>query len=249
MTYWFDGDRIRELVRRGLEDALDEVADEVAAEAKRRAPIRKVFKEPKGFRRKFRDPTGAELSQATARASAYYGVNPGYLVGRKSPRSPVEFYEARVQVPRRGSNNAISVSRKARVLGTIKKGRFKSESGAFRLRGGGYEPGPEMKRAMTAQGRYEVRSGRAIHLSPSSEGHSVRVQVGGALKASIENEGVRETPTGSEAVVTAGIRYAKYVEFPTRRTAAQPFLLPALQDQRAKLPKAVADAIRKNLGG
>jgi hypothetical protein len=75
------------------------------------------------------------------------------------------------------------------------------------------------------------------------------VQIGGALKASIGNEGVVQTANGLKVTVSAAIRYAKYVEFPTIRTAAQPFLLPALHAERGRLPREMAAAIRKQLGG
>lgn len=248
-TFWFDKSRVLAAVRAGVKEGLDEVANVVAADAKRRAPIRKVFKERRGFRPRTRSLTRAELSQAISRANAYYGVNKGYLVGRKSPRHPLTFYEASVRLARPGSANSLARSRKLRTLGYERGGRFISTSGARRNRTGGFEPGPALGKALTSRGRYEVRSGRAIHLEASAHGTQNRVQVGGALKASIGNEGVTETSTGMKATVAASIRYAKFVEFPTIRTRAQPFLLPALHQQRRQLPQTVAAAIKRNLGG
>ena len=245
-TYFFNKAFILDRVRMGLEDALDDVGERVAADARRRAPIRKVFKEKPGFRRKFRALTDAERAQAIDRANAYYGAR-GQEFKRRRAVAHIRFY-AKVQVPRRGSMNSVGNSMGLRQLGIEKGGKFTSASGASRL-GRGFEPGPEQGAAMTAQGKYEVRSGRAVHREASEMGTHTRVQIGGALKASIGSEGVTETDSGVKVRVTAGIRYAKFVEFPTIRTSAQPFLLPALHGARARLPRDVATAIKKSIGG
>lgn len=248
-SYWFNAERVRQAVTAGMRDGLDESGDRVAGEAKRRAPIRKVFKERKGFRRKFRALTDAERNLAIARANRYYGVSGNELVGRTSPRESLRGYTATVQLPRRGSANALVASRKLRIVGYEKQGRFTGVGGTTRNREGGFEPGEELAKRLTSRGRYEMRTGRSIHYEPSAAGTQVRVQVGGKLKASIGNEGVTESGKGQRVTVSAAIRYAKFVEFPTIRTSAQPFLLPALHNERGKVVGTIADAIRRNLGG
>jgi HK97 gp10 family phage protein len=101
---------------------------------------------------------------------------------------------------------------------------------------------------LTSRGRYEVRSGRAIHKEVLPSGNT-KFHIGGALKASIGSEGAIQTGEGVEVRVTAAIRYAKFVEFPTTHNAAQPFLLPALHDNRERLRKEVANEIKRRLGG
>ncbi len=239
---------IMERVRLAEAAALESVAARVTAEARRRAPIRKVFKEPKGFRRKFRELTPSEKLLAIKRANAYYGQSS--FSGRRAT-AHIRNY-AKVQLPRRGSNNSLSSSRTARVLGTLQGRKFTPRVDATRVvsrRTGasGYES-KALNPKLTSRGRYEVRSGRAIHLAPTAEGGK-SVQIGGALKASIESEGVIQTGQGTEVRVTAGIRYAKFVEFPTIRTAAQPFLLPALHDNRQRLVTTMAAEVKKALGG
>ena len=248
-TFWFDKSRVLEAARHGLEEGLNEAAERVAADAKRRAPIRKAFKEAKGFRRKFRSLTNPERTLAIARSVNYYtNVKPDQFALRRSV-AHIQNY-ARAEVPRRGSANSASRSRKVRILGVERGGRFFSSSaGTTRSHLGGFEPGAALAQKLTARGRYEVRTGRSVHRELSSSGTAARVQIGGALKASIGAGPVHETATGMEVEVEAAIRYAKYVEFPTIRTAAQPFLLPALAQERQRLPQTIADAIRKNLGG
>jgi HK97 gp10 family phage protein len=235
-------------VRAAEAEALTIVAASVVAEARRRAPIRKVFKEPKGFRRKTRALTPAEKLLAIKRATAYYGE--GSFNARRAT-AHIRNY-AKVQLPRRGSNNALSRSRTLRVLGIQRGRQFIPRTDATRVvsrRTGaqGYNSA-HLNPLLTSRGRFEVRTGRAIHKVALAGGGS-RIEIGGALKASIESEGVVEAGQGSEVRVTAGIRYAKYVEFPTIRTHAQPFLLPALHDNRQRLVKTMAAEVKKALGG
>lgn len=237
-------------VQRAEIEALDIVADSIVADARHRAPIRKVFKEPKGFRRKFRPLTGAEKALAIKRANAYY-LGRGDTFGARRAVAHIRNY-ARVQLPRRGSNNSLVASRTKRILGYQRGRQFIPRVDATRVvnrRTGaiGYES-KSLNKQLTARGRFEVRSGRAIHTSVTAAGHK-RIEIGGALKASIGNEGAVQTANGVTNRVTAGIRYAKYVEFPTIRTAAQPFLLPALHDHRQKLVSVVAAEVKKALGG
>ena len=237
---------IKALINSAAEDTLDEIGDAIASDARRRAPIRKVFREKAGFKRKFRSLTPAEKALATQRANNFYGrVAPDDFKRRRAV-AYIRNY-ARVQIARPGSANSVGRSRELRFLGIESRGRFTSVSGASRLRQGGFEPGPAASEAMTARGRAETRSGDAIHREEGSGGTHVRV--GGALKASIESSGAVQTGNGQSVTVTAAIRYAKFVEFPTIRTAAQPFLLPALHGQRQRLTGLFATNLRKALGG
>ena len=219
----------------------------------------KVFKEKAGFRRKFRDLTSAEKLLAIKRANAYYGAG---TPDARRVTAHIRNY-AKVQVPRRGSANAPEASRTARLLGTQRGRQFVPRVDATRVlsrRTGasGYES-KFLNPKLTSRGRADVRTGNrpegAIHLAPiTGQGGETgagasRVEIGGALKASIESEGATPMNNGTEIRVTAGIRYAKFVEFPTIRTHAQPFLLPALHAQRQRLVKTMAAEVKKALGG
>lgn len=237
----FNVEAIMAAVRRAEIEAINRVADQVATDARQRAPIRKVFKEPKGYRRKLRPLTAAERDIASRRAQHFYSTVRPDDFARRRALAHIRNY-AVAEVPRRGSNNAPGRSRTLRQLGRIDSGRFVSTSGAFPRRGGGFEPGEKLSPLLTSRGRSEVRSGRAIHRTDSG-----RVQIGGALKASIQSEGAVQTAEGVTARVVAGIRYAKFVELPTIRTAAQPFLRPALHNARARLVEEVAREVRSAL--
>lgn len=246
-TYWFDAERVLDRVRAGLEDGLDEAAERIAADARQRAPIRKVFREKAGFRFKTRALTEQEKSISTRLANEYYGREgrPDSEFRRRRAVAHIAYY-ARVTIPSHKSANTLANSRADRQLGVIKSGRFQGANGARRVwsrSGQGFEPGEAVKAKLTSRGLNEVRSGAAVHV-----GATGKVQIGGALKASIDTEPVRETAAGVEARVAAKIRYAKYVEFPTIHNRAQPFLLPALKDEQRTFVHDVARSIRSSLG-
>jgi hypothetical protein len=252
-SYWFDKARVLERVQMGLEDGIDEAADRIAADARQRAPIRKVFKEKRGFRRKIREATSQEtvvrqrLTNEYYRAQAAYGVvdRLGRTARQKRSLSLMK-YKA-IMRPSRKSANAWANSREDRQLGVVRRGTFRGYSGNRRIwtrSGAGVEPGEPLRAKLTARGLYELRTGRGVFQSATGE-----VQAGGALKASIDTRPVHETAAGVETEVVAAIRYAKYVEFPTVHNRAQPFLLPALKDEQRTFVRDVAASIRRSLGG
>lgn len=238
--------RIKEAFESAAVETLEEVGERIATSARSRAPVRKVFKERKGFRRRFRALSEVEKRQAIARANTYYTtVRPDEFQRRRAV-SYIQNY-GQAEVRRRGSANALGNSRALRFLGMEQGGRFTSASGARRS-GRGFAPGPEARKAMTSRGLYETTSGRAINREEAGGGKT-RVKVGGALKASITEGTVVETGRGQKIAIGAYIRYAKFVEFPTIRTASQPFLLPALHGQREALPRLLATKLRQKLQG
>jgi HK97 gp10 family phage protein len=103
-----------------------------------------------------------------------------------------------------------------------------------RVIGQRFVPRPDLERELSTRGRYELSRAQGETL-------------GGALKRSIEL--VEATNRGSKikAKVSAGndeVDYAKYVEFGTRRSRAQPFLRPALARAREELIPNVRREIR-----
>lgn len=245
-TAWLNIALIKSRIEVAAREELDVIGSEIAEDARRRAPIRKVFKERKGFKRKFRPLTEGERSLAIARANNYYtNIQPNEFKRRRALAHLRNY--ARVELPRRSSANALHNSRNLRQLGVEHRGRFTGVNGSFRV-GRGIEPGDTIRPLLTSRGAHEIRSGRAVFRAPLASG-GTRVQAGGALKASIESEGVTQSPTGLIVRITAAIRYAKYVEFPTIRTAAQPFMRPALHAARASIPRRLAAAIGRALRG
>ncbi len=98
------------------------------------------------------------------------------------------------------------------------------------------------RRAIDSE-KFDIRSGKADasgtvqrkNKSGKTRGVTRGDEAGGFLKDNIRL--IEATIEGN--VVTATVRseapYSRYVEFPTRRTAAQPFLLPAFKVGRSRL--------------
>src|SRR5574339_110686 len=107
---------IKSRMRSGARAGLEEVGDMLATDARRRAPIRKVFKEKKGYRRKFRRLTPLEQRIAAERADRYYRTVQPNEFKRRRAIAHIRNY-AQVQIPRRGSLNALSASNRLRTLG------------------------------------------------------------------------------------------------------------------------------------
>jgi HK97 gp10 family phage protein len=242
MTQYINTSAIMDAVRNAEMAAVDRVAQSIAASARQKAPIRKVFKEKAGHQRQFRPLTPLEKSLATRRAKLYYtNVQPNRV---KLSRALRGIKSGRAELPVRGSANSPSKSRSLRLLGQLRQGRFQGRAGASLNGRGGIEPGAQLRPLLTARGAYEVRSGRAIHVTRTGQ-----VRAGGALKASIHATEATVNGQGVQATVVAGIRYAKYVEFPTVHNAAQPFIRPALAEHRAVLRREMASEIKATLGG
>lgn len=228
--------------------AITNVCEAIERDARARAPVRKVFKEKAGFKRHFRPLTDAERSLAIKRAAAHpYSTD----FQKRAAIAHIRYY-ARAEIPRRSSANSLKNSRTLRTLGYLREGKFSPRVDAVATRPrspeqGGYTSASLSPR-LTARGRYEVRSGRAITYQVLDSGH-VRVQIGGRLKRSIHAEPPVTGDNETVGQVVAGVRYAKFVEFPTTHNAAQPFLLPALQDHREHLRRELTAEIQSRLGG
>ena len=85
---------------------------------------------------------------------------------------------------------------------------------------------------MGLTGAAMVVQGAAIALSPVKTGN-----LRGSISFKVESE--------DEARVGTNVEYAPYVEYGTVKMAAQPYLRPALDKNRAAIQKMVADAISK----
>lgn len=104
----------------------------------------------------------------------------------------------------------------------------------------GYTTNERVDAQLSSRGRYEVRSGRA-----AIEGETGKIQIGGRLKKSITASGAQESTKGVTNNIGTDVEYAIYVEFPTSHNAAQPFLLPALHEQKRHLKPRLEEAFRQ----
>lgn len=56
-------------------------------------------------------------------------------------------------------------------------------------------------------------------------------------------------PANTKAEIKSAATYSGYVEYGTRKMAAQPFMRPSLEQQQGKMQKDFRDAVRKGFGG
>lgn len=113
---------------------------------------------------------------------------------------------------------------------------------------------------LTARGRYELRSGRALSAIAFVKGIGTvgthkddTATLGGSLRESIRviRASAEQFPVISASVVAGGgrVTYAKYQELGTRHNPAHPFLRPALAVAEDELPGDLERALRRTLGG
>jgi len=193
----------------------------------------------------------AELIEDDARARApVRKTTPGRRRGRLSAFSP----EGRNQTYSFGrvTLSGEEITRAAQRLGVplflSMSSRRKAGKGPLLIRE--RRPGRRIKRENTLVRRKVFKQLRQY--SDSKYKESIRRIAGGTgrvTKAGRDEEDVRpgrlrrsiysERSGGSSMqiiyTIRAGAPYARYVEFPTSRTAAQPFLLPALKNARSRL--------------
>jgi len=109
------------------------------------------------------------------------------------------------------------------------------------------EPGSAFDDMFSSQARHAIKTGEALTNAsggPVDKSTVGRVQFGGRLKNSIASIDRSATGKGYAMRVVASAPYAKYVEFPTRHNAAQPFLLPAMYDEARNLEQEMIAQLR-----
>jgi HK97 gp10 family phage protein len=70
----------------------------------------------------------------------------------------------------------------------------------------------------------------------------------GRLRASISSRLSNADKTHVYAETGTNVKYASYVEFGTSKQPAQPFLFPAYNQNKEKIKKDIASALKKSLG-
>jgi hypothetical protein len=239
-------------------DGIDLTLREIEADAIKRAPIRKAYKRGKrataqdlaSFKMKLKGGSslsGGEIMEAAS------------LLGIQLHESQL----AVVRSEGRGSKGLNSPYNKTGMaLREVRPRPLFSKSGerqggyeSYKRRTGPGRSWTSAAKLMTSQARYDIRTSttgtrggnpslkhgpnRGINL-PRNRGRGViplgggRYQYGGFLRKNIE--AIEATQQGAvlSGKVVSKAPYSRYVEFPTSRTKAQPFLLPALKRARSR---------------
>ncbi len=230
-------DAFRDEVYAKLDERMNTFAGTVMADAQRRAPARKNGSRRKGTVRTF-VPAGSyqfgsvkltarQIGMAAARAGINLGVSLSVKRKIATAKGVTNFPAAgELQVMTRRPNREHKAVRafEGRGIGSQAKAM---RDGSARI-GNGYMDiavhSFKNRQAQKKQAalRKEARElGQGIHLKDSftvtneSDGNHIRYSV------------------------SAEVRHARFVEFPTSRTAAQPFLLPALMQGKTRMKRAL----------
>lgn len=255
--------RTKALLHQRILGAVNDTATAAYDLARKEVPVRKVFRYGRtklgdrfGHRQDVRTLSISEaLSEAPARRRlGLPSAFPTSAAGRRSSGSQPAVKTTQLTPTYRAHDRANSWSRGRREIAAINgvnhivksedvfESRKRGLSGETVHEKVGYKLtiDTQAESDLSSRGRYELS--RAV---PS--GGEKLATLGGALRKSIEmipaEDGRRIT-----AYVTAGggdVDYAKYVEFGTRRSRAQPFMRPA----KALVREEFAAKLRAHLGG
>jgi HK97 gp10 family phage protein len=231
-----------EKMRQAVADGLKDVAIEIRDDAVSLAPVRKVTSGQKAFRsfRRYKAPQLKEISSGTAMfgGTRKFKVKPFNLRFRK--KNP---YMQRVAPMKRRAEFEASLS--DRTIFISEKG--KSEGGDLDWRGR-YEAKSSLKGAFTAESVKDLTVGKFVGKRNSVSfagfvGGKRTFAVGGFLRKNIVVGEVEADGGRTKVSVISKAPYSRYVEFPTRRTKAQPFMMPAIKGAKRGLKRAMKDAV------
>lgn len=235
------GQRASALLMRKYEAILDRldtrmeiVASGIAADAAARCPVRKQRGDRRrGTRQAFlpkRQYTFGSVTLSTAeiaRAAARVGRNLQFSAAARQEAygKPLQIITRR---PRRRALSQAEWERRARQRARLLKLAQAQSAREARQRTRALKKASSFQaqygRHVEAIGRYEDSPGklkRSIHVDNDSGGTQIRYAV------------------RADATRQDGQSYAKYVEFPTYKTAAQPFMLPALKAGKGRMKGAL----------
>lgn len=224
-----DFKRIEYSILEAVDDSLDETLAYGEKVAKKHAPVRKITKG--GGRVRTRELTNAEIADLPSFVKK--GLSPisgTFLSTGRRPRVVTRRSFASMGHPTYHQHSRLVVQ--------------DQYSGRFHLKN------PESAKLLSSAGRAELASGRAIHTMHSGElggsgglniKHETTSTVGGRLQREIRGRVTRSAHQGgiAEGILESPTEYAPYVEFPTSRTAAQPYMRPAREAMRPHLVTAL----------
>ena len=256
---------ITDFVRDAAKTGIEESARAVEKRAKSLAPVRKIGNEGKGYRyRRY----SADEAKAASKLKMWKSIDPNDRPNFRTAYRRTEAHrvspfnrtllQRQTVFPDKGktgisgfaftARSKEDAARWTRTLARMnRKAQLDTIRGAALLQGRFGD-----KFDMTSEEESRGHWGPFIPVQSkvgSGKPHTV-FQFGGRLKRDIEYDGQpRQSGKKLIATVISGAPYSKYVEFPTRRTKAQPFLMPALKEERGKMLDRVAKHMRAELKG
>lgn len=226
MSVTFSANAIYQRKARQINQAVSDTVRIVTEDARRRAPVRKVFKGSLGR------ATLQSIEEAAAEVAlrSRLGLAPGPVRTQRTPAARVHGFGPRrlLTSPRLPAYD-------------VGASRFRAASGRFTTASAFRATQPlhgqlQFATELSARGRYELKTGRANITAGG------KTYLGGRLRSQITSGGVSGNPVFVGSVISP-TPYAKYVEFGTRHNRAQPYLRPALAAQREAFRKRLQRAV------
>lgn len=223
--------------------AVSETSIAIEREAKHLAPIRKVF-----------GSTAAENSfRATRKTRQSFRT-----VSKTEMGNPETDVFARGEFRRFQDVNALSARGRAELRRGIKSYEQGEETSVIEI--DVRRRNVELYRPVGSVHRFDATPGRKARQIRSRGGSLVlyaarrgspktfHLQLGGRLRRDIEARDVEFSGGKAQGGVDSLAPYSRYVEFPTSRTKAQPFLRPALKANRRLLRQKLKEEFRGTEG-
>lgn len=265
----FDGEkwkrRIMDAVEIGVRVSMEKAYMSAVEDAPVRSVFRKTGKKGGGLRRgqRKRALSFAEIAseeavrrqlglspaarQTLGRPAPAKINNPYLRVARTRANNPNSFapFVLRPGTTRKEVKEAREISERAQELGYGRGKTFDMEPeaeirGGRELTRGGRLRSKRAGRALTARGRYELRSGRAAYTDAKGV-----TTLGGRLRKEIRTEGPTRDGTLITAQVISPTYYAKYQEFGTRHHRASPYMRPAMLKLVTSYRREIVKAINR----
>ena len=224
--------------------------------AKKHAPVRKVTR--RGGRPQTRELDDVEIADLPEEARK--GLNPitnRYIQTGERPRVVTKRSLAGYQKPgtviagrtRKGGHGGrareVLIDRNTgeRTMRNPAMADLLSSRGRRELEGGRNESGTNLDGVYIKRFTYDERTKRRDPRTGKTTEHSrirhgYRATLGGRLRDQITSRLMKVGPI-TEGLVESPTEYARYVEFPTSRTAAQPYMRPARTAMQERLPKEI----------
>jgi HK97 gp10 family phage protein len=234
-------------MRESIEDGLKRAAKEIQEEAVSLAPVRDSSRAQMKFRR-HASLKPAEM-RALSRGTKSFG---GTMRFKKNP-----FTVGADMSSKRPMTRTKPILRKAEYAATLRARAFSAKIGAGgepefsggKLNSRGRSEQRDAFKGMTPEKLASLKPGATVGSRKAVTFHGMLgkeplFEVGGYLRRNI----VVGAPEGSGAQMKVSVvskaPYSRYVEFPTRRTKAQPFMMPAIKQAKSNFRRAMKDAAR-----
>jgi len=238
-------------MRESIEDGLKRAAKEIQEEAASLAPVRNSSRAQMKFRRHTLIAP-AESSRLSLGTKSFGGT-----LGFKKNPFMVKFPVMGIRGVKGPMTRTKPMLRKAEYAATLRARAFSAKigkGGEPEFSGGRLNPRGrfEQKNAfkgMTPEKLASLKPGATVGSRKAVTFHGMLgkeplFEVGGFLRRNI----VVGPLEGGEAIMKVSVvskaPYSRYVEFPTRRTKAQPFMMPAIKQAKGNFRRAMKDAAR-----